>query len=547
MSLFHRFVWAFALTACQGPRDPDENPGSDTQLPDGAPQLGSQVEPENDGFGGDDTADTSDPDIGPPTWQVADIDEVSISEYGYDVHEFELHQHAPDAYPPLFDNPPRFWMLGPSIDDGEPKSVLMLFHGGGFGDDSKGDFPNCTQSDIEELLGSILYRVSPAKMLAFQAGWVVVIPRYEWCDGGMGLGPEDPGDPENHWGYVHSERVLDFVMSGRAGFEPSGELYGWGTSMGGTIAMLTAVRYKNFTGLVMDSAPSSLLLLWALRRFEDDRGSVAHVLGGHPYDDLGNPTEHWPRYASVSAPELVTDGTLRLPLYAPWNSQDQLTDITYNHVLLDAVNALPEDEDFRWATHDFNREFPGNYNHVQTGYATPPAGISPYAAFRFLQGAQLNWQEVEQGCTGALAAACDAGQQVAWPGPDQVQPFSGSAGVYSDSSQPAGTIWCDALPDAIQAGQTDQLVFGFLVEDRRHLEDDAVLATATYYEAGKPVASASFPASDFVDNFSDEEGIVQFERTQLQFVPQDPGNGHVCVEVTGAADLWLDAVVHVVD
>lgn len=540
----HRFGLVLALVGCQGPRNAEDGRPSDT--PELGPQLGPSLPLQSDTGDDPDIVDSGDTQAVSTTWRRVGVSDNAGVEYGYELVEYELREDAPDPYPPLFEDQPRFWLLKPTDADTRPRPVMVLYHGGGFGDDSSGSFPNCTQEDIERLMGSHLYRATPVKMAAYEAGWVMVIPRYEWCDGGMGLGADDPADPERHWGHVHSHRVLDFVMSGQADFEPSGELYGWGTSMGGTTAAVTAAGYPGFTGLVLDSAPSSLLLYWSLRRHPDDRTNTEHVLGGAPYAEGGVETEHWARFASVSAPEMVEEGTLRVPTFVAWNNRDGHSDPRYHQVLTSSLAGLPADEALRWSSYDFNRNYPEGYHHVQTRTAQPPAGLAPYAAFRFLEGNQLFWREAEHGCADTLASACSVGGTIEYPENDKAMSFSGSAGLRYSGNQPAGTLWCDLLPESIEPGQVDQLVFGLLAGDCGGLEDDEPVAEVTYYEAGEPVNSATFVVSDFESGGAEDMTLDQYKKTWIEIVPEEPGSGHVCLEVTGAASLWLDAVVHVV-
>ncbi len=484
------------------------------------------------------------PDGAEPSYVLVESSEEELEAYGYVLREYERDASSGLPYESLFGGAPRFWLIGPEDLDAGPRPVLMRFHGGGLGDDSSGSADKCVLEEITNSVGLVLAAFDTASRLAMEAGWVMVVPRYDWCDGGMGLGADDPGDPEHHWGHVHTRDVLDFVLDGGAGFEPSGPLYGIGYSMGGVNGLFTASRYPGFSGLVVDSSPSSMLEFWSVAHYEDDPSVAEHVFGGPPYDEQGQPTEHWEALAAASGEVLVAEDTVSVPLLNLWNSLDQVCPDEHAQALSAALEAAYTPLDRRWASHDLQRPFPSDSFHLQSHTTDPPAGYLGYVSFRFLEGARPVWQEAEAGCAGSASVVCDVGVPFLSGDDLTLAGFSGGGGLEVQTQDGEGRLWCGSLPEEIVAGQDMTALFVLKASGPGGLADDDVLARASWLEAGEEQAGADFLAGSFSPGGDGEASVAQFHATQLGFAPGAPDEGRLCLDVTGLANLQLDAVVY---
>ena len=267
-----------------------------------------------------------------------EVDQEQYADAGYEVVTYALNPDADNQYASLLEGyAPTFYIIRPIERVSDEIPTLFWYHGGAIGDDSNTDdeMPQGCGADkviynAEKTLESEFLPVT----LSTRFQWAMVVPRNDWCDYWLGQGPDDPIDPERHYGYYHVKRVLDFVMSGDAGYSPSDEVYGWGTSAGGGAAIHIAARMgeNTFKGIIVDSAPSSMFVY-----HDSDPEVLEHLFGGAPYDDAGEPTDAYAGYAEASGETLVQDGGFRTPVYVTWNTKDRLLGAQHPNRLIAAV------------------------------------------------------------------------------------------------------------------------------------------------------------------------------------------------------------------
>ncbi len=505
--------------------------------------------PEETGETGD-TEDTA-PDL-EGWWQNGEFEVVSVNRQNWDhedyvVLHYELADDASGHYDSLFDDEDAsFYLMVPEeVDHSEELDILVWYHGGAIGADTDPHkMPSrCQKEKVMNNWRKAVEEELLPTAIARRNNWAVLVPRNDWCDCWFGQGPDDPIDPERHYGYYHVTRVLDFVLDGGVGFQPSGELYGWGTSMGGTAAILAAYRYAGFTSIVTDSPPSSMFLYHELNTFGEDDIIVEHLLGGPPYDDKGEPTEWYDNYADVSAETIIATGDMQVPLYVIWNSQDGLCDPPHVERLIDSMNSYYA-SDVRHGEHDVNHKAPGEYYHTQSTATAPPWGYSGSLLVDFLQGSWLNWTEAEDGCQDDFAAMCTVGESIDEDVVAGMADYSGGTVLQAEEAEGAGTMWCDTLPSDLPTGQPIRAT-AILVARSINAQETDPLVTMTYME-GEDQVQEQFTVEEFLgEDETDMDAIIaQYRNTVLEFTPTDLDAGAMCLTVHGAATVYFDSVVY---
>ena len=513
-----------------------------------------------DGF--DESVDTtgltvdSGPAPSPADFVVVSVDSESLSEQGYEIVTFELNPEAEDQYealnntePPLdadgdpITYHPTFFIARPVGSNGENLTELFWFHGGTIGDDrtfdETGEMPRgCTPGvQIRHLFQNM-----PVIMAAEQ-GWVMVLPRHDWCDYWTGLGPNDPVDPQRHFGAYHFNRMLDFLATGSAGYMPSGKRYGWGGSAGGSAAIHIAHSHDPFfEALIVDSAPSSML-----RYYVEDPNSMEAVFGGPPFDQDGNPTPFLEGYTQTSSETLISNYNFRLPISLFWNSQDKSVANSHPVSLLGALNTYYSPEKVAWATHDFNHKSPGPAYHGQLKTFSVHGGYKGVAAVSFLKGKHVRWLEAEAGCKGELEDVCTTGGVVRHEedGESGLELFSNGAAREGSA---AGVLWSDTLPSNLPRDQPIHVMAVVSMRGIDSLADSTKIGRLSFQtESGED--NTFLTRSDFAsqDNPTTKEAFHQYGSTGIDIVIPAGEETTLSWYSEGAGKTLLDALVFTFD
>jgi hypothetical protein len=523
---------------------------------------GSSDEPRDTGPGPDTSTDTSpdtDPVPRPPDFVVVSVDSETLAGQGYEIVTFELNPEAEDQYESLNNveqpldadgNPityhPTFFVARPVGSNGESLTELFWFHGGTIADDRtfdetgempRGCVPGTQIGGFPKLMPMIM---------AAEEGWAMVLPRNDWCDYWTGLGPDDPVDPQRHFGYYHLNRILEFMATGSGGYMPSGKRYGWGTSAGGGAAMHIAYRHGAlFEALVVDSSPSSMLHYHLA-----DPDSVESFLGGAPYDKDGEPTSFLESYTQASSETLISDHNFRLPISMFWNSQDQLVSGFYPNSLSDALDTYYSPENVAWNVHDLNHKSPGAAYHTQSKTFSVPAGYVGFTAVSFLKGQQTRWLEAESGCSGVLKDVCTIGVVVR-DGEDGViglEFFSGGAAMKSVGADGAGVLWAATLPSDLPRERPIRVVAVVQMDGVDSLADSTNLGRLSFQtESGEQ--SVVLTRSDFAprDTPTTEEVLHQYRSTGIDIVIPAGEDTTLSWYSEGVGRTQLDAFIFIFD
>lgn len=491
---------------------------------------------------------SGDDDSGPPGPQEQPALDYVEAARNYSTHDAEdyvisdwvLGPRAEDPYASLFeDELPFFYLIHPAdMEPDEELPVLLWLHGGTIADDSGVpdglEFPDpCRQDNVESFVWKSVSDPSFVPEFMSERRWVMIAPRNDWCDYYQGLGPDDPIDPERHFGYYHTRRVLDYVLEGNAGFQHNGELYGWGTSAGAGAVTSVAHRYGGFDGILFDSGLSSTITYWEIT----EQPPFEHIFGGPPYDEAGEPNgEIYDRYAASSPYLLIEEQGFRVPMFVAWNNRDEQVEAQQIYTLLQTLDQVYNPEGVRFGSHDYDHSAPGTTFHVQSMYGPVPWGYGTRSYVDFLAGSNLNWQEAEEGCPGT----CPVGELVT--GPDYAN-FSAET-VVKIPAGTAGLAYEAAPSEALIAGTPAEARLVMQANDIEALADDAEIGTLSFELDGDTV-SATFTAGSFLSatRTGDEAIFAQTQATVLPFTPGEPGEGTLRFESTGAAEVLLDALI----
>jgi hypothetical protein len=490
---------------------------------------------------GRDSQETGEPvDTAPPVVdgiQLQDLRTNDYEEWGYELATYGV---VDGEYMALDGELPLFHVVRPALSEeevpGEALPLLVWFHGGHIGDDSGGVVPqNCGRTSIDSNIEMVLGEASLVTEFLSERRWALLLPRNDWCDGGFGRGVDDPVDPDNHWGYRHLERSLDWVVAGNAGVDASGPRMGWGTSAGGAWAVVGAHRYGGFSGLVLDSAACDSVLLHG-----QDARSMEHIFGGPP-EDQGADTEATPRYLEASCTALVGSGDLAVPIYVAWNNEDLIIPNNQPSQLIASLQAANLANGLRYGAHNFAHGAPSPNNHVQTRLRNLPWTYTTEAMYSFLEGKRVLWREVENTCA---PEDCPVGASMT-EGPEWAN-YSGGAVVRAQPAEGAGRMAQIGLPPGVPFGQPAEAVLVVKVTGIDDLAANTQVLTLSYTE-GENRTETHLAADLFAPatGASDEELVQQALGTRLVFTPTLAGT--ISVRTHGVGEVALDAVLLVVN
>lgn len=501
-----------------------------------APKPGADAEERHSG----DTA----PPVGDGAFVAAEIDTATYANQGYERITYTLSPDAPEPYPSLLDGyEPTFYLIQP-VDPPDPvPGALMWFHGGSLGDDSAGVLPqNCSDTRVTRLEEDTLTTAYMPFLLAMQDQMAIVLPRNDWCDFWTGTGPDDPIDPIRHYGYYHTQRVLQWLLDGNAGFSLTPTLYAWGTSVGGAAAVHVAHKLGGFQGVVVDASPTSMF-----GYYHEDPAALEHIFGGAPYDDDGAPSEVWDRYAAASTETLVTDLGLRLPLYIAWNDEDKQVPNVHPHTAVEALEAVYDPEGARWGNHNFAHLAPTGSFHTQTRWPQIPWGYTGAALWEFLtEDKTLLWQEAEEGCPNDGGDECTLGGLVTGASDsDHASLFSQGTIRQVSAEAGSGLLWRDRVAPALPVGVPITAHVIVEVEELTDEDDDAIVGRLVWSE-GDRRAELLFRGSDFVpdEGSKPSDDLHQIETTTVVFTSEEAGAGELRWYVYGHGRTNLDAVLY---
>jgi len=519
-----------------GRTDTSDTHGQETGRPDSDHSGDSAHSDETD----TDLIDTGwDPGTG--EWIIYDLDRDRFADEGYEVLTWHLNPDDPDWYDSTFDDQdPTFYMVRPADTADAAGPVLVWFHGGTLASDEDG-IGGCGEDKVLENAEKTLENEFLPIVEAMRRGWAVLIPRNDWCDYWTGLGDDDPIAPGERWGYVNVARMMDFVLDGQAGYPATGERYAWGTSAGGGAAIHVTKRYGGFSGVVADSAPSSMFLYYLT-----SPEAPADVFGGPPYNDDGTPSDAYDLYAEASAETLIRDEDYRVPVAVTWNTEDTLNSPGQPRSLIEALEEVYTPEGIDWFEHDFNHPAPSPYYHTQSKWPQVPWGYTGQALFDFFDGKQLLWVEAEDGCADDLADACTLGSVVtAESDADNAATFSQATYREGKGSDGNGVLWEDHVPDSVPTGVP---VTATIVVQLRGLDGesaDRVVGTLGYLE-GSTDDHVDMTAGDMAPEgtATTDDFLHQYATTRITFTEETAGAGVLRWKVWGIGRTDMDSVIY---
>ena len=483
------------------------------------------------------TGETGTTVVTPAGVDLVSLDVDTYAEWGYELATYEFGVDFEIQYTTLAGERPFFHVYRPIGGTTDALDLLLWFHGGHIGNDEIAVPSNCSDETIQYNINLVLGEGSLVTRFVAERNWALVIPSNNWCDGGVGLGPDDPVDPENHWGWVHNKSILDLATGGYLGFNMGDELYSWGTSAGATSSVTAAYRYPGFTGMIVDSGGCDQVLM-----FERDSSAMAHIFGGNPYKPDGSESQYFSNYQEASCTWQVENG-LRVPMFIPYNQEDLAIPPEQPEALLANVLQAYPSEGINFGSHDYNHQSPGGNYHVQTRSRNLPFGYSTGLMMQFLEGKSVYWREAEQGCISegdcTIGAVTGGGQE--W------QSYSNAAGIDVRESQDTGKILTSRVDPSVQNGDTVEVVMVVRAFELAFVDPPTEVLRLTYKENGV-ITERVFTAGDFAPETqaSDQELLDQYLDSRIEFVPQDVSAGVVGVEYLGAGAFKLDALVFVV-
>lgn len=489
------------------------------------------------------TGETGDPwEPGDGEYIIADLDADRFADEGYEVLTWTLNPESEAWFDSPFDDlDPTFYMIRPADTDLATGPILVWFHGGTLAAEEETEIGGCSEEKVLEHAEKTIENEFLPVVAAIRRGWAILIPRNDWCDYWTGLGDEDPVAPGERWGYVNVERMLDFVLAGDAGYPASGERYAWGTSAGGGAAIHVTNRYGGFSGIVSDSAPSSMFLY-----YETSPEAPRDVFGGAPFDDAGEPTEAYDRFAAASAETIISDLGYRVPIAVTWNTLDTLNSPGQPRSLVSALEETYTPEGVNWFEHDLDHPSPAPYYHTQSKWPQVPWGYTGQALFDFFDGHQLLWVEAEDGCTGDLASVCELGELVeATSEADHAAAFSAAAYLEARGADGKGILWADLVPGEVPIDTEVTATLVVEMQGLDGLEEDKVVGTLAW-EEGDSELTVNVTAGDFAPESAatTDDFLTQYAATRIKFTPSELGAGVVRWKVWGYGRTNVDAVIY---
>ena len=468
--------------------------------------------------------------------EVRSVDDETWADWGYELVTYEFSEEHEDNYTTISGERPFFLVYRPIGGSEEPLDLLFWFHGGHIGDDSNGTPGNCSDDTIRSNINLVLGGGSLVTKYVALRNWALILPSSNWCDGGVGLGPDDPVDPVNHWGWVHNENILDAATGGHLGFPAGERAYSWGTSAGATSSVTAAARYPIFDGLIVDSGGCDQVLM-----HEMDPSAMEHIFGGRPTTPDGEPTEFYQNYLDASCTYQLRE-SLEVPLFVPYNDQDLMIPATQAYALLaEAADKYP-DLGIRYGSHDYDHLAPSNNYHVQTRGRNIPWGYSTDLMMSFLEGAEVYWVEAESGCF--AAQPCTVGSPIT--GDSTYEKYSQAGIIHVRDGASAGVAFSTRVPSSVDFGKRVEAVGIVNLSLLGSLDPSTAVAKMNYIEDGNVVESKLFTAGEFAPDrdATDQELLDQYFGTRLEFTPTMAG-GVVTWETMGRGETIIDAVVFV--
>jgi hypothetical protein len=482
------------------------------------------------------------------------LDRQGLADMSLEVATYSVGPRHPDYTPDNEGNPPVFHVIRPSDADPNvgPRPALVWLHGGVKGvDDDPDRNLFCSAEGVADIVEHAIYDHTLVLQHARDRDWLVIVPETTWCDLWAGLGDDDPVDT-NHRSIVHVHHILDALEVGfdDMSIDP-GQVYAWGTSIGGAGVFPLAWGTggpSRIQAMISDSGPV-ITTDWFDSAVDND--VVTHVLGGDPYADEEDtiPSEFWPNYARIDAGLLMSEHGFRVPVFAAFNHYDIFTDITHGEALLTSLNTHYGPDGTHFFYHDFNHRAPGFTYHTQTPFDVPPSGYTNAAAFRFLDGQNVQFFEAEDMCT---LAGCRIADEDMTPGEvgERVSWHSQGRAVYAAGAQDAGTIFEADLPDKIPNDQPVELMFVVELTDRDDVASDAEILTITLWIDGGPEQTTTLtladlpgkpmaPAEDMVQHMASTTVIPALKGHEPGTLPPET---QLRVDFAGQGSVFLDGI-----
>jgi|GEM_PF-2098697 len=503
---------------------------------------------------GKESAETGSPPA--PSFIRSEQDTELYADFSYVLDTYTLHPDNSEPYDSLFpdeeqedgsvyDHRPTFYLLRPTDSAQSADKALILFHGGTVANDSDyletKEIPKVCQPDklinmARYLLDNRLFPIS----MAVDRGWYVVIPRNDWCDGWLGLGPDDPA-ASWHYGFYHLQRTLDFLFHEQEEPNFPDTRYGWGTSSGGSAVAYAAAHYGGLDRIIVDSAPSNMVLY-----HQDDPTIMEFQFGGPPLDESEQPSAFYEAYLNASAHGLVRDGKLRTPMFVPWNSKDLLIDSGHPKSLLTALRDTYTDEGIAFGGKDLAHRSPGSTFHVQSTATTIPGAYTTSALFDFLEGANIQWLEVEDGCVAEGLPPCHAGEEInaSSTSPAVHHTLSGGSGRTAAPGSSPGLLWSDKLPEDLPTETPIRALLAIKTAELEEVSGETIVGTLRL-RTNFQNKEVDFVASDFYDKSekSLHNILAQLKKTTLPFQLQEGEEGVLEWKNYGVGRVLLDCAI----
>jgi len=455
------------------------------------------------------------------------IVEEGTSDDGYGWVDYQVNSYAVAEILAPDGMPARFHVLQP-ISPTQSHPVLLDLHGGSLDVDDaenpKGAYERCTSEYTAEKITDRLQKSRLTHVLASQ-GWVVVLPENPFCDGWVGMGPDDPVDP-THAGFLMAELAVAFVKQNI----PTAGLSVSGTSLGALgVAWFANHTEHPIQTLMVDSGATDAVRYYAEEDYspiepDEAQGRFEHILGGGPYNEDGQPSAFYDRYVDLSILRSVSESGLRIPVLHSWNSYDAGSPSIQHEDLAKVLVNHYDKDGIRWAEYPLHHRSPG---HPQLHASTVPYLV--WAALQFAEGRDLQIIEAEL-AAGTLGDV--------WMDEPDVWTASGNGvrrvGTVEGSGQlltvdivvPAGEITVTPFLSIGPGGTPDQPVATLQL---RH--EDAVVAEQTFTVADLTPADGDMDAM-----------VLALVQTTLS-AKTTGGAVNMSIDVLGTVDVDADVLV----
>ncbi len=471
------------------------------------------------------------------------IEEVSTSgeayaPWGYRITTFSVTAAHPIAITSADGLPPRFQVLWPAVlDPDRDYPVLLHLHGGSMDvDDNEQVEGRCSagQAFGQELVDGMMADSGLAYLAASQ-GWIVLAPENSFCDGWVGMGPDDDTDT-SHGGYALSQIAMDYLRYGRDDLSV-GAVYAGGVSLGGLGAMYFTHYYPDVSAALTDCGATDMVRFY----YEEGYSPVSlstrqerylHTFGAPPYTDAAKTktSPAWPRYRALGLIQAVREGTLALPLLHIHSSGDTTSPPIQHEDVVDTLREHYDPAGIRWLDYDVGHDRPGHtqLNSVSAMYVA-------WAALRFLEGQSVAILEAEHAADADLigAAVVDTAAYGT---------LSGS-GLRSASPQDGAGILYRSAPVQPGAGLPVRAVVFLQASQAQDLT--AQVATLRLLEDGQPLQSLPLTAQAL--SFQESDGPARVAAIEATTLSSTAGGGALTVEVEVAGTARVDVDVVMID